>query len=203
MNKRFRSLAQAFLTAACALSLTLTGFDLPAQAQSNGDGGSTTLSSHAAAPQKKRRRTRRRSRSARPVVARMKEVRAVSNSSVPVGTLEDNPDYIPPGGATATDEQKPGVARRAIQGGILNGKAISLPKPAYPAIARSARASGTVIVLVTIDESGKVVSARAVSGHPLLQAAAVQAAYGARFSPTQLSGQPVKVTGTISYNFVQ
>jgi protein TonB len=85
----------------------------------------------------------------------------------------------------------------------LNGKAISLPKPTYPAIARSARAAGTVVVQVTIDETGKVISARAVSGHPLLQAAAVQAAYGARFSPTQLSGQPVKVTGTISYNFVQ
>jgi protein TonB len=85
----------------------------------------------------------------------------------------------------------------------LNGKAISLPKPVYPAIARSAHASGTVIVQVTIDETGKVMSARAVSGHPLLQATSVQAAYQARFSPTRLSGQPVKVTGTISYNFVQ
>jgi protein TonB len=85
---------------------------------------------------------------------------------------------------------------------VLNGKAISLPKPPYPAIAKAARASGTVTVQVTIDESGKVVSARAVGGHPLLQQAAVQAAYGARFSPTQLSGQPVKVTGVITYNFV-
>jgi TonB family protein len=58
-----------------------------------------------------------------------------------------------------------------------------------------------VVVQVTIDETGKVISAKAVSGHPLLQAAAVQAAYGARFSPTQLSGQPVKVTGQINYNF--
>lgn len=97
----------------------------------------------------------------------------------------------------------PPPPRAPISGGVLNGKAISLPKPPYPAIARSARASGTVVVQVTIDESGKVISARAISGHPLLQAAAVQAAYGARFSPTQLSGQPVKVTGTISYNFVQ
>ena len=85
---------------------------------------------------------------------------------------------------------------------MLNGKAVSLPKPAYPPIAKAARASGTVTVQVTIDESGKVVSARAVGGHPLLQQAAVQAAYGARFSPTQLSGQAVKVTGVITYNFV-
>jgi protein TonB len=85
---------------------------------------------------------------------------------------------------------------------MLNGKAVSLPKPAYPSIARAARASGAVTVQVTIDESGKVISARAVGGHPLLQQAAVQAAYGARFSPTLLSGQPVKVTGVITYNFV-
>ena len=89
-----------------------------------------------------------------------------------------------------------------ISGGVLNGKAISLPKPAYPAIAKAARASGTVSVQVTIDEAGRVISARAVGGHPLLQAAAVQAANGARFSPTLLSGQPVKVTGVINYNFV-
>ena len=89
-----------------------------------------------------------------------------------------------------------------ISGGVLNGRAVSLPKPAYPAIAKAARASGTVSVQVTIDETGRVISARAVGGHPLLQAAAVQAANGARFSPTLLSGQPVKVTGVINYNFV-
>jgi periplasmic protein TonB len=92
--------------------------------------------------------------------------------------------------------------RAPISGGVLNGKAISLPKPAYPAIARTAHASGTVVVQVTIDENGNVISAHAVSGHPLLQAVAVSAARGARFSPTKLSGQPVKVTGVITYNFV-
>jgi protein TonB len=88
-----------------------------------------------------------------------------------------------------------------ISGGVLNGKAISLPKPAYPAVAKAARQTGTVTVQVTIDENGSVISARAVGGPPLLQAAAVQAAYGAKFSPTKLSGQPVKVTGVITYNF--
>ena len=97
---------------------------------------------------------------------------------------------------------KPTPPRAPISGGVLNGKAISLPKPAYPAIARAARASGTVVVQVLIDENGNVVSASAVSGHPLLQAVAVGAARQARFSPTKLSGQPVKVTGVIQYNFV-
>ena len=96
----------------------------------------------------------------------------------------------------------PTPPRAPISGGVLNGKAISLPKPAYPPIARQAHASGTVVVQVTIDENGNVISARAVSGHPLLQAVAVNAARGALFSPTKLSGQPVKVTGVITYNFV-
>jgi protein TonB len=99
-------------------------------------------------------------------------------------------------------EVKPTPPRAPISGGVLNGKAISLPKPAYPPIARAAHASGTVVVQVLIDENGNVVSAHAVSGHPLLQAAAVGAAKQARFSPTKLSGQPVKVTGVIQYNFV-
>ena len=97
---------------------------------------------------------------------------------------------------------KPTPPRAPISGGVLNGKAISLPKPAYPPIARAAHASCTVVVQVLIDENGNVVSAHAVSGHPLLQGAAVGAARQARFSPTKLSGQPVKVTGVIQYNFV-
>ncbi|HEX3248321.1 MAG TPA: TonB family protein [Pyrinomonadaceae bacterium] len=102
----------------------------------------------------------------------------------------------PPPAATPTPPRAP------ISGGVLNGKAISLPKPGYPPIARAAHASGTVTVQVLIDENGNVVSAKAVSGHPLLQAVAVAAARQARFSPTKLSGQPVKVTGVIQYNFV-
>jgi TonB family protein len=87
-------------------------------------------------------------------------------------------------------------------GGILNGKAITLGKPAYPAIAKSVRASGQVVVRVLVDESGQVIRAEALSGHPLLVGAAVKAASESVFSPTTLGGQPVKVSGTIIYNFV-
>jgi periplasmic protein TonB len=113
-------------------------------------------------------------------------------TAAPVKILDDPPP--PP-------EEKP-KPRATISGGVLNGKAINLPKPSYPGIARAARASGTVVVQVLIDENGNVVSASAVSGHPLLTAAAVGAARQAKFSPTKLSGQPVKVTGVIQYNFV-
>jgi protein TonB len=84
---------------------------------------------------------------------------------------------------------------------VLNGKAISLPKPEYPAEAKAAGADGVVVVEVTLDEQGNVTEAHAVSGHPLLQQVAVNAALQARFSPTLLSGEPVKVKGVIVYNF--
>jgi protein TonB len=92
--------------------------------------------------------------------------------------------------------------RAPISGGVLNGKAVRLVTPPYPAIARSARAAGAVHVQVLIDENGNVVSAHAVSGHPLLQGAAVAAARASKFTPTKLSGQPVRVNGVIIYNFV-
>lgn len=131
-----------------------------------------------------------------------------SNATAPMpagpgaGTVTTAPARVniaeepPPPAPTPTPRTAP------ISGGVLNGKAISLPKPQYPPIARAAHASGTVVVQVLIDENGNVVSAKAVSGHPLLQAVAVAAARQAKFSPTKLSGQPVKVSGMIQYNFV-
>lgn len=90
---------------------------------------------------------------------------------------------------------------RSISGGVLNGKAISLQKPEYPAEAKAAGASGSVSVQVTVDEGGNVVEAKAVSGHPLLQPVSVTAAFQAKFAPTSLMGEPVKVTGVIIFNF--
>jgi protein TonB len=122
-----------------------------------------------------------------------------TGGGAPVVVSNDDPETAPPPKATPTPVPKP---RAPISGGVLNGKAISKPQPAYPPIAKAARASGTVTVQVTVDEQGRVISARAAGGHPLLQQAAVAAARQARFSPTLLSGQPVKVNGVITYNFV-
>lgn len=116
------------------------------------------------------------------------------------------PDYSPNSYPTPTPYQFPTPnnppSGKTISGGVLNGKAIDLPKPAYPAAARAVRASGAVNVQVVVDENGNVVSASAVSGHPLLRSAAEQSARQAKFSPTLLSGKAVKVTGVIVYNFV-
>jgi protein TonB len=117
----------------------------------------------------------------------------------PAPKVEVSDEPPPPPPPAPTPPPKP---KTIVSGGVLNGKAISKPQPAYPQIAKAARASGTVTVQIVVDESGKVISASAVSGHPLLQQAAVAAARQARFSPTLLSGQPVKVSGVITYNFV-
>ena len=81
----------------------------------------------------------------------------------------------------------------------MNAKAIYMPLPEVPA----GDATGVVLVAVVVDESGSVIEARAVSGPPNLHVAAVSAARLARFSPTLLMGEPVRVSGTLSYNFVK
>ena len=84
-----------------------------------------------------------------------------------------------------------------LSGGVLNSKAIYLPMPEVPA----GDAGGVVIVAILVDEQGSVAEARAISGPAHLQQAAVNAARLARFSPTLLLGEPVKVNGTLNYNF--
>jgi TonB family protein len=117
----------------------------------------------------------------------------------PVATLPP----APPAVETVRAETCEGsAAGRTVVGGVLNGKAISKPVPQYPVAAMAARSSGTVVVRVTVDECGDVEQAEAVSGPALLRDAATEAAYRSRYSPTRLSGEPVKVTGTITYNFV-
>jgi|KBSSwiStaDraftv2_1062776.scaffolds.fasta_scaffold51744_4 protein TonB len=104
------------------------------------------------------------------------------------------PDQPPP-----PDPPKPA---KVVSKGPITGLAILLPKPNYSEIAKRARIQGSVNVQVLIDEQGRVVSAKAISGHPLLTVDAQKAALQARFSPTKLGDQPVKVSGVITYNFV-
>ncbi len=87
-----------------------------------------------------------------------------------------------------------------ISRGVLNHLAISLPIPLYPSAAKAVNASGVVTVQVTIAKNGRVFSAEAVSGHPLLRAAAEQAARQAEFKPTVFYDRAVRVSGVIVYH---
>ncbi len=88
-----------------------------------------------------------------------------------------------------------------VSTGVVNGKAVNLVKPAFPASAKSIQLRGQVTVQVLIDENGKVVSAQTIKGHQLFRDTAENAARKSTFTPTTLSGEKVKVRGLILYNF--
>jgi tetratricopeptide (TPR) repeat protein len=90
-----------------------------------------------------------------------------------------------------------------ISGGVVNGKATNLAQPAYPADAKAVRAGGKVEVQIMIDEKGDVIFACGVnSAHPALIESTEAAAYRSKFAPTILQGRPIRVFGTVIYNFV-
>jgi len=92
---------------------------------------------------------------------------------------------------------------KPVEGGVLNAKAVSLPKPVFPEEAKRVKASGRVTVRVVVDENGKVISAQAIDGPLPLREAAEAAARQAIFQPTTKDGITVKVTGTLTYDFAR
>ena len=114
-----------------------------------------------------------------------------SPSRTPIPTPQ--PTIIRPGSPTPRPAATP---NRNLNGGVLNGMAVNLPRPVYPTIARQVGASGQVRVQVSVDGNGNVISARAVSGHPLLRAAAESAA-----RQSKMRTDAANTTGQIVYNF--
>ncbi len=120
-----------------------------------------------------------------------------SNARPPVNTT---PTAVPTP-STAPRPSPSAPTNRPVNAGILNGRAVNLPKPAYPPIAKQMRATGQVAVQVQVDESGNVTSAKAMSGNLLLRASAEAAARQSRFNPVRIGDQAVKATGVVLYNF--
>ena len=89
----------------------------------------------------------------------------------------------------------------APTGKIVKGVAIKRVEPVYPPLAVNAKISGKVVVSVTVDTEGNVIEAKVVSGHPLLNDAAVAAARAWKFTPTTLDGKPTQLVGTLDFNF--
>lgn len=132
-----------------------------------------------------------------------------NNSGVPGTTpagivvpASNETDPLPPPRVKATPAPAKPPEQVRLSSVLISSKIIDKPAPAYPAIAKQVGAQGAVTVEILIDEQGRVVSARATNGHPLLRAAAQSSAYQARFSPTSISGHAVKVSGVITYNFI-
>ena len=102
----------------------------------------------------------------------------------------------PPPAETRTSESTPVTARVPIL-----GAPIKRVEAVYPPFARSSRVTGDVVVEITVDDKGKVISAKPVSGPMLLRQAALKAALGWRFTPTTLDGEPIQALGTITFRF--
>ncbi|MEP6637692.1 MAG: energy transducer TonB [Acidobacteriota bacterium] len=115
-----------------------------------------------------------------------------SNTATPNHVAIETPPPLP------VPKPKPPV----ISKGPITSEAISLPPPPYPEMAKTLHLQGKVNIQVLIDETGRVISAHALGGHPLFKQVSEKAAYLARFSPTRLGDQAVKVSGVITYNFV-
>lgn len=115
-----------------------------------------------------------------------------------------------PGAAAANIQEKSSsqtkkeekTEKKEEKGEVVEGELIEAPPPVYPEEAKKQKIEGKVTVDIVIGEEGKVISARPTSGPDLLQDAAKDAAYKARFKPTTVKGEPVKVAGALSYNFV-
>jgi len=108
-------------------------------------------------------------------------------SATPTPRLSPSPDAVPPSNVNV---------------GIMNSRAVNLVKPAYPPNAKQVNAAGQVTVQIAVDEEGNVLSAKAVSGHPLLRPAAENAARQSRFNPVKINDRAVKASGLVVYNFI-
>ena len=89
----------------------------------------------------------------------------------------------------------------AISQGVASGNLISGPKPLYPAIAKAAHQSGTVVLQATISKEGTIINLRVVSGNAMLQSAALDAVKQWRYRPYMLNGEPVEVDTTVNVVF--
>jgi len=118
----------------------------------------------------------------------------------PAPTARSRPDSPgPPPPPEPPPAGEPSAVRKS--GGALQGTATHRVQPTYPETAKAAGVSGAVVVEIEIDEEGNIAAARAISGHPLLKAAAVEAARQWQFEPTMLEGKAVRVVGTLTFNF--
>ncbi len=110
--------------------------------------------------------------------------------------LAPPPQALPP-------PPRPAPRREPIRmsSGVQESKLIYRVDPEYPPLARRARVSGTVILMVTVNEEGEVADVKVMRGHPLLDEEALRAVRQWRYSPTLLNGEPVPVIAMVTVIF--
>ncbi len=145
-------------------------------------------------------------------VAMIKEEEAPPPSASMGGVVGGVPGGVPGGQMggviggiiSSTPVAVPKVAtpqRVRVSSGVQAGNLINKVQPIYPPIAKNARIQGQVILQAVISKTGVVENLHAVSGHPMLIPAAVEAVKQWRYKPYYLNGEPVEVETTIQVNF--
>jgi TonB family protein len=125
-----------------------------------------------------------------------------ANSNTPSNTKPNTPTATPTAAPKPSESPTKPTPPSNVNIGVMNSRAKELRKPAYPPIAKQMGASGQVIVQVSIDEDGHVVTAKAVSGHALLRTPAEAAARQSSFNPVRVGEKAIRANGTIVYNFI-
>jgi len=88
-----------------------------------------------------------------------------------------------------------------VGGNVQAARILNRVQPQYPPLARQTRISGTVRLHAIISKDGSIQQLEVISGHPLLQQAALDAVRQWRYQPTLLNGEPVEVDTTIDVIF--
>ncbi|HEX8559028.1 MAG TPA: energy transducer TonB [Pyrinomonadaceae bacterium] len=139
---------------------------------------------------------------------RTADAAAAKKASAPAGAQPTSASAQPPSASANGAQQQPAAAAAAPAAGVspvsvgsLVGKARQRVAPSYPQLARAARVSGAVVVYLVVNEKGDVESVARADGPQQLQAAAIEAARRWKFNPTVVDGQPVRVSGFLSFNF--
>jgi periplasmic protein TonB len=146
-------------------------------------------------------------------LAQNTRARAAALQNVPVPIIGDENPQDPfgnpgvPGGfgagpvvPTKPESANARIIRRSEQ--IQEGQLITRITPSYPQIARMARITGTVELMVLVGRDGGVLSVEVLSGNPLLAPAAKQAVEQWRYRPAILDGQAVEVEARVTVKFV-
>jgi hypothetical protein len=127
---------------------------------------------------------------------------AVQTVAVPTAAQTTKPNANAPVAPSPAAEMPEEDFSALPDAGLLNQRASSLPPPAYPVgTAKPARGLVLVVVEVVIDETGRVLRARAPSGPQALREAAEEAARRAVFAPFAAKGVARRVRGTLRYTF--
>ena len=108
------------------------------------------------------------------------------------------------GGIIGSAAPPPKVAapqKLRVSSGVADGLKIHDVTPAYPQMARIAHIQGDVTLQATISKSGVIENLRAVSGHPILIQAAMEAVRQWKYKPYILNGEPVEVETTVQVKF--